>query len=243
MAATDDIPRSWSLLSLAALTAIVVAPPWLMIGIGGASWSIVAAGAAIWAASVLAKRALVRGGRRLVPGWPGTATTAAVLQGGVSAVTELAPAAAYLTTLRSASLSEVLAFGIGAGAAEAAYVLALGIWKPQVDPDELLAWIEGAGVSWCVRYSVPIERLFALIGHVGARGLLYVALMHSGPFGVLWALAAITLFAAIDGVAVYGHLQRWQWSDPRVCRRAHSYFAALSVTELILLLFAFQQPG
>jgi hypothetical protein len=241
MAATDDIPRSWTLPSLGALALIAVAPPCLAIALGDASWISVAAGALIWFASVCVKRIVIQSARRLAPFWPLSSGTVAALHGTASAIIELGAAAIYLSALPSASLSEVLAFGAGAGSAEAAYVLALGIIHPQVDPDELRAWMTGAAVSWCVRYAVPVERLFALIGHVGSRGLLYVALMQQSSLALLWGMAAVLLFALIDGVAVYGHLKQWQWHDPVICRRAHSFFAAVSITEFALMLVAFQR--
>lgn len=243
MAEADDIPRSWTLSSLAALIGIVVVPPWLAIGLGHASWVLVVAGALIWFGSVIVKRLVFQAARRLAPGSPVSPLAVSTLQGTASAITELGAAALYLATLPSASLADVLAFGAGAGSAEAAYVLVIGILKPQIDPDELRAWVNGAAVSWCVRYAVPVERLFALIGHVGARGLLYVALMQPGPLAPLWGIVAVSLFAGIDGVAVYGHLRKWQWHDPGTCRRAHSFFAAMSTAEFTLLLLAFRQPG
>ena len=241
MAVADDIPRSWSLLSLAALLLIAVAPPWLCIAPGGASWRLVAAGAVIWFASVLVKRIVVAAVRPWFRGLPLMAVAA--IQGVISAVTELAPAAGFLATLPPATLPDLLAFGAGAGSAEAGYVLGIGIIWPQRDPAELAAWFKGATVSWCVRYAVPIERLFALIGHVGARGLLYVALMDRSWLGPLWGLCAVVSFAMIDGVAVYGHLRRWPWHDPAICRRAHSFFAAMSVGEFALLLIGFRSLG
>jgi len=242
MAVTEDIPRSWSLLSLAALLAIAVAPPWLGIAAGHVSWQLVAAGGLIWFASVCVKRLVVRATRDPLLRLQLSPEAAAALQGLISAITELGAVAVYFATLASVSLTELIAFGAGAGSAEAVYVLSMGVFGPPVDPDKLQAWVRGAAVSWCVRYAVPIERLFALIGHIGARGLVYVALMHRGPLGLLWGLTAVLLFTAIDAVAVYGHLKKWQWHDPTTCRRAHSFFAALSLAEFLLLLVGFRYP-
>jgi hypothetical protein len=243
MAVADDVPRSWSVASLVALTMVVVVPAWLSIAAGHATWYLVPVGAGIWGASVYAKRLVMGSASARLPDMRMSDAARSASHGAVSAAMELVPAAAFLVTLRSASLADLIAFGAGAGSAEAAYVLLLGIIRPQIDPDELQAWLRGAAVSWCVRYAVPIERLFALVGHVGSRGLLYVAMMAGGPLGVLWGLAAVSLFTAIDGVAVYGHLKRWQWHDPMICRRAHSFFAALSLAELLLLLVGFQDLG
>jgi hypothetical protein len=236
MSDADDIPRRWTLSSLAALVAIAVAPPSLCIWVGGVPWHIVAFGGAIWFASVCVKRlvlSLPLRRERL------SRVTAATLHGALSAGVELGAAAIYLATFAPASMIEVIAFGAGAGSAEAAYVLLIGVLGARPDPAEIAAWARGAAVSWCVRYTVPIERSFALIGHIGARGLVYVALQSSSPIGALWLLPAVLLFTAIDGVAVYGHLGKWNWHDPSLCRRAHALFALLSVCEAILFLIAF----
>jgi hypothetical protein len=243
MAVAEDIPRSWTLSSVAALIAIAVAPPWLCIALGRASWHLVAAGGLIWFASVCVKRLIVWVTRTHPSRGVASPLTLAALQGVISAATELGAAAAYLAVFPPVTLAGIVAFGVGAGCAEVAYVLLLGIFGPEVDEAELRAWVRGATVSWCVRYAVPIERLFALIGHTGARGLVYVALLQASPLGVLWGSCAVLLFAMIDGVAVYGHIKKWQWHDPAICRRAHSFFAAISIVESVLFLVGFRHPG
>lgn len=239
MAIDDEIPRSWGLLSLATLAAITLGPPWLCLAQDLAAWPHVAAGAVLWFASVCVKRVVLQ---VAIPRWLSSRppVTVAVWQGIISAATELGAAALYLATLSSASLVDIIAFGVGAGSAEAGYVLVLAIVGPKPAPDELAAWVRGAQHSWCVRYSVPIERLFALIGHTGSRGLLYVAMAAGLPIGLLWAAVSVLLFTAIDGVAVFGHHARWRWHDPAVCRRAHSFFALLSVIEFTAFMIGFR---
>ena len=70
--------------------------------------------------------------------------------------------------------------------------------------------MRGAEVSRCVRYAVPLERLFALAGHIGARGLVYLGLHAPFPVAPGWMALAVLMFATIDGTAVYGHLQHWK---------------------------------
>ncbi|HEY0328693.1 MAG TPA: hypothetical protein VGC77_06285 [Rhodopseudomonas sp.] len=242
MADVDDIPRHWSLASLAALAAIVAIPPWLCIGPGGAPWHLVVAGAVVWFLSVVAKSRIVRALRNPALPQPGSVAANAVLQGFVSAV-ELAAAAGYLAALSALApfdwcVIDMVAFGVGAGSAEAGYVLWLGVFGPRPNEAELAAWVQGARVSWCVRYSVPVERLFALIGHTGSRGLIALSLFDAAPLALLWAPLAVVLFAITDGVAVYGHLQQWPWHDPTICRRAQSFFALMSVVEISLFAMA-----
>lgn len=242
---------------MAALLVIAVGPPWLCIA-QGASWWLVVAGAVVWFASVCLKRIVVQSGRALFARAAPSRVRVAVVQGVVSAVTELGAAGLYLAVVTSGgatptgpavasavasidlSLIDIVGFGVGAGSAEAFYVLLLGVLGPQADDEELQAWLRGARLSLCVRYAVPVERLFALIGHTGARGLLYVALLHGPLAGAVWALSSAAFFVLIDGVAVYGHLQKWRWHDPVVCRRAHSFFALLSVAECALFVLGFE---
>jgi hypothetical protein len=96
--------------------------------------------------------------------------------GVASAACELAAAAAWLTAMPPGSLVDAVGFGVGAGSAEAAYVLVLAVTGPRPSDELLAVWLRGARASWCVRYAVPIERLFAAIGHLGSRGLIYLAL-------------------------------------------------------------------
>jgi hypothetical protein len=161
----------------------------------------------LWFASVVGKRLLIPG-LNAITGSPWIATRAA-LQGALSAALELGATALYFAFFPRFSFAQVAAFGIGAGSAEAAYVLGLGLFGPRSTPTALNAWIKGARVSLCVRYSVAIERFFALLGHTGSRGLIYVGLYSSFPIAAGWVTVAVLLFALIDGVAVYGHLQNW----------------------------------
>lgn len=236
MSLDDDIPPHWGLSSLAALLAIALGTP-LLCWAYGAGWLHLLAGAVIWLLSVVLKRVLAPGLRVLPDRTPDAIV--AGLQGLLSAATELGAAAIYFMMQPAMTWIDIVGFGVGAGAAEAGYVLLLGIIGPKPPADELRAWIAGAAQSYCVRYSVPIERLFALVGHTGARGLLYLGVGAVAPSIVLAALAAVVFFVVIDGVAVYGHQRRWKWHDPATCRRAHGFFALLSVLEFTLFLAAY----
>lgn len=86
-----------------------------------------------------------------------------------------------------------------------------------------------------MRYAVPIERLFALIGDVGSRGLIYQAVI-GGTAKMHCAIPAFALFSLIDGIAVYGVRRGWQWHGS--CRRAHGTFAALGCVELLMFVIA-----
>jgi hypothetical protein len=73
--------------------------------------------------------------------------------------------------------------------------------------------------------------------------LVAVAAASSQPAAWLLLAVALVPFAATDGVAAYGKLRQWNWSAPAVCRRAHAFFAGMSMTEALLLAIALQVPG
>lgn len=237
MTALESVPRRWSILSLTALIGIVALPSCVCLFVWGARWQSPAAGALLWLIAVCIKRWLNPAlSRRLVSR---AILTRASSQGLLSAVLELGAAACYFAFSPDLSLVNVVAFGAGAGSAEAAYVLGLGFFGPQPTTAALDAWAQGAATSLCVRYMVPIERFFALVGHTGSRGLVYLALYSPAPTAGLLLSVAVLLFALIDGVAVYGHLQNWDWFDPVICRRAHLFFSSLSTIEALLFVLMF----
>lgn len=237
MSRGDHNLRRWGLISASAMVVIAVAPPLACIGALGAPWAIVAAGATLWALAVLAKRALAAL-LKLLGSAALSTRLQAVLAGLLSALVELAAAAVYLVNWPNASLIEVFSFGVGAGSVEAVYVLILGLFYKDREVD-IVEWEEGAVASLCVRYMAPIERFFALIGHIGSRGLIYAALQTAGVGKSLIWIFAVALFAGVDGVAAYGVMRRWNWASPPICRRAHLFFACVSTIELAAFLWIF----
>jgi hypothetical protein len=236
--AEKPIPRRWGLISLIALLALALAPCIVLtVKAGAHTWVHFFWGAGTWGIAVAIKRTLARWLNRALDQKAGQIFHAAS-QGLLSSLLELGAAALYLWRLDSADLFTVLAFGAGAGSAEVVYVLAAGsLAKP--DPQKEVAWARNAWNSFCVRYQVPIERLFAVIGHIGSRGLVYVGLHGSAAEAILWLSVALLFFTAVDGVATYGHVRNWDWSEPATCRRAHGFFAVISISELLLFLGAF----
>src|SRR6266508_2004481 len=224
-------PWSWGCLTLLALLAVAGAP--LLLVRAGAPFHAVLLGAGAWAAAVLVKWPLGRA-VNLLAGRVGGAYVAAA-QGALSAALELTAAGIVLRSWRGAALADVVAFGAGAGSAEVVYVLILGAVTKR-DPEVLAAWARAAAHSLCVRYATPIERFFALLGHVGSRGLVYVGL-HGRPSLLVVAFA---LFTAVDAVATYSHLQGWDWNDAATCRRGHGLFAAIAIVETALFALAFR---
>lgn len=234
------IPWVWSFLSLIALVFLAVVPAAFLVAKLAAPWYLVFWGAVTWGSAVAVKRPLAaqlnrwlkNSGRISLSTW----------QGLLSAILELGCAALYLWRVKGADIHAVLGFGVGAGAAEVVYVLVIAVLSKR-DPAVEAAWATAARESLCVRYQVTIERFFALIGHVGSRGLVYVALQLAMPGGAMLLLAAVVCFALVDGVATYGHLCGWNWFDPRRCRTVHLFFATVSLVELTLFLIVFQNSS
>lgn len=221
----------------------LIAVPLLVLSLAGVSLYVPAWGAGLWAGAVALKRVLgsaldsvlpLSGRQADQPGW-----NSAALHGLLSAITELGVAALYLWNWRDATLAEVLGFGVGAACAEVIYVVGLGFLKREADPAALDAWAQAARRSLWVRFTVPIERLLAGIGHVGSRGLVWIGLQLALPIGVAIVLLAVFLFAVVDGIAVRGLQQKWDWNEPGLTRRLHLYFGAIGISELTLFLFLY----
>jgi hypothetical protein len=234
---TEEAPARWGIISLAALLAVIIVPPAILLSAGGAPKALIL-GAAIWAASVAVKRLVGRPLDRQLRKRNARSEIAAGFHGALSAVCELGLAAIFLRTWDDARLVDVLAFGAGAGCTEAFYVLCLAFTATKNRTDEL-AWIKGAKESLWVRYTVPLERLLAAIGHSGSRGLVWLGLQLSGYQGAIFVALAMTTFTMVDGVAAYGLQKKWDWSDPTICRRTHLFFGGVSMAEMSIFLLAY----
>ncbi|NBB84879.1 MAG: hypothetical protein GVY12_01480 [Bacteroidetes bacterium] len=185
------------------------------------------AGALTWALSVAVKIVAAGGVHALTDTRVGDSVYAA-LQGGVSAVSELGAAAlAFTVVLSGGSVGSVVAFGLGAGALEAGLLLRAA--QVQTGADEASTGA-AARVDGVQRYSFVVERVAALMGHVGARGLIWV-----GVHGPVWPVAvAVVTFAAVDGVASYGHRREWDWMAPTVWWRFNAFTLGLALVELLV---------
>ena len=227
-------PTRWSVISAASLVGLIVLPVAGALVAGGTILTL-AVGSATWLASVAFKARAARWLNRAVG--EQSMHIIAALQGLLSANAELGFAYLALVAFKIASVPNALAFGVGAAAAEVVYVLFKGVTAAR-NEQALLEWERGARTSLCVRYSVPIERLVASIGHVSSRGLAFASLKLPLPGGLWPAAAAIFFFSLTDGAAYYGHLLKWNWSDPKVCRTFHGALAVLAALELSLMVFA-----
>jgi hypothetical protein len=232
-----QVPWAWSCISLVALLSLAVIPAAFLARRLAVPWYLILFGAVTWGIAVALKKPLAVQLNKWLKNSSRTYVSAS--QGLLSAVLELGCAALYLWRMKGADIYSVLGFGVGAGAAEVVYVLVVGSLAKR-DQEREAAWAAAARESLCVRYQVPIERFFATIGHVGSRGLVYVGLHVAIPGGLILLLGALVFFTVVDGVATYGHLCRWDWSNPVICRSVHGFFATVSLLEFTVFLIGFQ---
>ena len=184
-----------------------------------AGWPL--AGAASWVLASLLKRAA--SGTAVRP-----ALLDAVRRGAISAATELGCSALVFAVRQPSGRRQVMAFGAGAGGAEALYVLALGIAHP-ADAQSLEQWRAARQESLVADQFVLIERTLAMVSHIASRGIVSTSGSRPGRLSV-----ALALFTVADAVAAYGHASGWKWLDPRVARRTHAFYAAVAGLESYL---------
>jgi hypothetical protein len=151
-----------------------------------------------------------------------------VRHGAISAATELGCSALVFAVRQPPGRRQAVAFGAGAGGAEALYVLALGIVHP-ADAQSLEQWRAGRQQSLIVDQFVLIERTVAMVSHIASRGIVSTSGSRPGRLS-----AALALFTIADAVAAYGHAVGWKWLDPRVARRTHAFYAAVAGLESYL---------
>ena len=205
---------------------VAIIPPFVLLSAFGNVWKHLALGAAAWAVAVVLKfpaASLLN----IFIGKHSRPAVIAALYGIMSAVAELGAAAACFSLLSPGlSLTDVIAFGVGASCIEISLVLSGGV-RP--GPEVRSAWISGARRSACVRHMMFIERLTTLLGHVASRGLVYLSLTLPD---LSLALIAVATFGAVDGVLIYGRLASWDWFDPRVCRSFYGFITLVSLFEV-----------
>lgn len=196
------------------LTALVLA---LLLIKESDTWRALSIGALTWAIAFAIKMPIGKVLNWLFMGNEGRRILAA-LEGVVSALAELGIAAIYFKVyLPHMTLFDVIAVGVGAYTIEVIYLLVVGILRELRQPDQIakLEWSLGARQSLCIRYMIFIERFTALLGHVGSRGLIYLAVAETN---LVLALIPLVTFSFVDGLAVYGHLSHWNWFAPLICR-------------------------
>jgi len=188
------------------------------------AWQWIILGAAAWAVALVIK---------VVLGWAVNAFSQklftnekikSAIWGAWSAICELG-IAAIIFIKTSSTLANVIGFGVGVGIIEIIYVVSqLIVKKPPKSESQ----------KGFMKWSLAIERLLTLIGHVSSRGLIWIGIKSwfLSPF----LLIALLLFSIVDGVATYGTASEWNWSDSRLYKRFLGFVAVMGAIELILFL-------
>jgi len=220
-------------LIIAVLLILALSLPLLLILAFSASFSLIVLGAAAWSVALCLKVPLILIAERILKTDDKLLSLA---NGMLSALSELGIAACcFIIINRDLPLADIIGFGIGASSIEILFTLLMGAVEErlQSNPAKTEAWSAGAQKSLCVRYMTLIERVIALLGHVGSRGLIYLSIAHFCP-----GLAAIAFlsFSVTDGAANYGGIKKWNWFDPGICRSFYSVLLLIGLIEISIFI-------
>jgi hypothetical protein len=165
---------------------------------------------------------------------PWNAKVVAAGSGLWSGVAELSTTAAVFLWLAPSpsSLVQLVAFGVGAGSLEVLHLYFIMHDREERSRrlEEEVKELEVRSLGTYPLWSGVLERAVATVFHVISRLLLYLSLRYTDPLPGLIALAGFTI---LDGVAYYGHDQKWDWLNPRVIGLFHAF--ALAVTLAVVL--------
>jgi hypothetical protein len=168
-----------------------------------------------------------------------TAGVGAVAQGILSASCELGVAAlAFGVFLRGLTFWEVIGFGAGAAAVEAAMVAAVpNVHAGGPEGEHVARQISKTrdGPSWLAAMVPLVERGIATVDHIACRALVALGIAS----GQAWPLAvAFTVFAVTDGFGHYCLRTKWEFGEWVVAVRMYGLLALpalISVVALVLV--------
>lgn len=169
----------------------------------------------------------------------------AIIQGLLSAVTELGVAAAsFAFVWRPPTLPQLIGFGAGAGMAEAVMVpfMTNPFKGSTIEAHSTDVFARSAGTA-VIQWLNVLERVWATVLHVSSRALVYMTVTSTNP---LPAAIALCGFACVDGMAYYGLLQKWRFDQLRTLARVHGFVglvAAALTAAFALLLRWFDVPA
>jgi hypothetical protein len=160
------------------------------------------------------------------------------VQGLVSSVAELGVAGLFFRfVLPPLTFPELVGFGLAAGAMEAIILPAIDRPFRGTPVGDHAGTVEAAGRrNAIVAWLAVLERAVASVAHASARGLVYVGIASAAVAPAAVAIAAFTL---VDGVAYYGHLQRWRFDESHVLAGVYGGFAAVAVVLAVSFLQAY----
>ncbi|MFP2956805.1 hypothetical protein ACLEPN_02965 [Myxococcus sp. 1LA] len=196
---------------------------------GGASWRAAGFGALAWAL-VFALKLPVSGelSVRLDTRSPALKATS---QGLASAACELGMAALLFRYADVSSRADLIVYAAAAGCIECLVLGLSALQSPNPTGPVVEQWAEGARKSRWIQNALLVERVIAVAGHLGSRGLVGITLLTGAPWPALFAVAS---FSTTDGWANLGHERHWNWYAPRTFWRFHGGCAAIAAAELTL---------
>lgn len=157
--------------------------------------------------------------------------TSASIQGIVSAAAELGVVAVILA-VRGARIELIDASLFATAAASTELLVLAGVSLISNPPEELTTkWELSASSSLCVRHLFFLERMVALAGHVGSRGLVILAVALPAPWLTVLAMLG---FSLTDGIASYAALKGTDWTDPLTCRRLLVTLGSIACLEILV---------
>lgn len=159
----------------------------------------------------------------------------AAAHGVLSAVSELAPAAAFFAyVVPGLTWWRLVGFGVGAGATEAIMLPFISNpFKGTSLGDHAETVFRASATSSVVQWLSVLERIWAMLLQVSTRGLVGLAMFTADPIP---ACVAVLGFGAVDGTAYYWHLRKWRFDALPVLARVHLLIgvAACALTAIFL---------
>ena len=160
----------------------------------------------------------------------------AATQGVLSALTELGAAAAFFVYVVPAlTWWQVVGFGVGAGAVEAIMLpfISNPLKGTALEQHAEKVFRAAAGAH-AVQWLSVVERAWAMLLQVSARGLVYLSVASGNPAPACLAVAG---FSAVDGSAYYWHLKQWRFDSLPVLARVHAFIGLVACIMTALFLF------
>lgn len=215
----------------------------------GASYDSFVFGAGSWWLGCVLKLAFYHGVIRRLRHDSASIVAVSALNGLVSGLAELGVALGIFVFLPALSLWEVIAFGVGIGTIEAFLVSTTStsdllkgtqLQKAAGDLDTMIEGLSGHLRIWYSYLFPSVERLIAVIIHVGTRGLVYVAYDRSDllPFFV-----ALTAFVLSDGIIGYRLLFQGKLKAPSTLVKTYLALGVIAVVVLAVFLAYWRDPG
>ncbi len=151
-----------------------------------------------------------------------------LFQGLLSSSTELGAAALLFWFFwQPDTLAELIGIGAGAGMVEAVILPFIGNpFKGTNLEDHYNDVTESSQGDPQIQWMSVLERVLATTIHISSRSLVYISILSTNPIP---CLAALVGFSGVDGLAYYGHLQKWRFDSTRVLLRIYGVMGGIGL--------------